>query len=137
MTSDLPPGVSVNDIPGNRPDDLRAEARWDSYYKRWPWLEKLQDMTKSGAPSVDWDNIAEMLDTIHQESFDAGVEYAQSDLSFGEHVGEAILEGHRLGVEEAERKMGAVAQESAVEAYERGVRDGRAEFTMLDSRGIE
>ena len=34
--SNLPPGCSVRDIPGNRPEDLRAEALFDSIYEVLP-----------------------------------------------------------------------------------------------------
>ena len=32
MSSNLPPGCSVNDIPGNRPEDEREEAFWDAWF---------------------------------------------------------------------------------------------------------
>lgn len=30
MSSDMPPGVNVNDIPGNRPEDEAEERFWDA-----------------------------------------------------------------------------------------------------------
>ena len=43
MASNLPPGCSISDIPGNRPDELAEEARWDDVYAKHPWLAKLCD----------------------------------------------------------------------------------------------
>lgn len=33
--SNLPPGVSINDIPGNRPEDIEYERKWDRLYELW------------------------------------------------------------------------------------------------------
>lgn len=41
----LPPGVSVNDIPGNRPEDLAEEA----------WWEKLGELCPD-VPEAIWDD---------------------------------------------------------------------------------
>jgi hypothetical protein len=32
---DLPPGVSLHHIPGNRPEDLEDEAFWEEMYKQF------------------------------------------------------------------------------------------------------
>lgn len=32
----LPPGVSVRDLPGNRPEELAAEALYDEIYNQFP-----------------------------------------------------------------------------------------------------
>lgn len=36
MTSNLPPGVSENMIPGNRPEDIEEEAFWDALLEKSP-----------------------------------------------------------------------------------------------------
>lgn len=65
MSFNMPPGVSVNDIPGNRPEDLAEEAWWDKLGELCPdvpeevWdderVQKLVESARDLAYSTGYD----------------------------------------------------------------------------------
>jgi hypothetical protein len=76
----LPPGVSVNDIPGNRPEDLREEAFWDKVDAKF--IEEVGEVEAESALGIwatnlrlgelftKYVNIARYIEG--QEAFDQG-----------------------------------------------------------------
>lgn len=60
MNSNLPPGVSVSDIPGNRPEDAAEEAFWDAFDAKC--REAGIDM-----PPIDLDSSTAKLITIARD----------------------------------------------------------------------
>ena len=65
MVSNLPPGCRVSDIPGNRPEDLAAEAKYDTIYDE---LEKLgYDCNEKST-----EQLAEAISKLMDEAFAAG-----------------------------------------------------------------
>ena len=67
----MPPGVSVNDIPGNRPEDLAEEAWWEMLGEKCP-----------DVPESIWDD----------EHVQKLVESAR-DLAYSVGYGEGLAEG--------------------------------------------
>lgn len=59
----LPPGCSVHDIPGNRPEDLAAEAFYDAIYEQFPASMADADMEKI----ADW--VWEKVNAAHSDGY--------------------------------------------------------------------
>jgi len=52
--SNLPPGVSESDIPGNRPEDMEYEAKWMELEKFWMRNEMLRKSPLSDIFDEEW-----------------------------------------------------------------------------------
>jgi hypothetical protein len=50
---DLPPGVSINDIPGNRPEDERWDAIYDNFWDKERLLKQPTDITKEQVAKME------------------------------------------------------------------------------------
>ena len=76
MSSNLPPGVSVNMIPGNRPEDIAEEAYWDHLIE---WTEK----QKLNLPP-DWygdpgNPIVLLVEHVREEALQQGFEEGRAE----------------------------------------------------------
>jgi len=72
--SNLPPGVNVNDIPGNRPEDIESEKFWEAldeqFVKQYgdrakKWLVMLEDIDPE-------DMIFEYVETAREIAYQKG-----------------------------------------------------------------
>lgn len=72
----LPPGVNVNDIPGNRPEDEAEEAFWAAVFEKSP-DDKL--------PEEWWDDegITELVKLVRDLAYEVGYDEARRDYSEG------------------------------------------------------
>lgn len=119
-TSNLPPGCSVGDIPGNRPEELAAEARWNRWFDQHPIISRLCEILRGDATNVQLggliaslgdatgDAFETAIERIYLDGFAQGAEQMSEDLSNVEEVdrvAEAILEGHQIGRETAAAEM--------------------------------
>ena len=70
MNDNLPPGVSVNDIPGNRPEDLAAEEFW----------EKLGEICPD-VPEAIWDDekVQKLVESARDLAYAAGYAEGRAD----------------------------------------------------------
>lgn len=68
--SNLPPGVGVNDIPGNRPEDLAEEEFW----------EKLGEMCPD-VPGWMWDDeaVQSLVESARDLAYSAGYSQGSAD----------------------------------------------------------
>lgn len=84
--SNLPPGCSVSDIPGNGPEDMAAEAQaeavWDVLTKFMPGIED----TEENMNLVD--ALCDLLNQARREGYEA----AQSDAALMAHEDAMALE---------------------------------------------
>lgn len=62
--SNLPPGVSVNDIPGNRPEDIAYEEKWNRLFELWTKNPNLKDF------------LDDLYDSDGEEAFELCVDIA-------------------------------------------------------------
>jgi len=87
----LPPGCSVNDIPGNRPEDIAEEAFWDIL------IGRVEAEGGSGLPAGWYDDkaIVALIEVVRD------MEYAQG---FGDGRDDAIMD---MGARELEREANA------------------------------
>lgn len=77
--SNLPPGVSDSDIPGNRPEDLRYESLWETIYNKAEELEiplEVFDNTDNGPKLVD------LIDWAYAEAYREGYEDGSADVEY-------------------------------------------------------
>jgi hypothetical protein len=66
---DLPPGVRVSDIPGNRPEDQAAEAFYENMYAQFP--EGMGEHWKSAIAGWAWEQMGKAYDAgYHQGRMD-------------------------------------------------------------------
>lgn len=72
--SNLPPGVSVNDIPGNRPEDELYEQMWNTFYKLWEKsrIAAKWDMSETYDDTIDKDWFINAVDIAYQVGYDNG-----------------------------------------------------------------
>jgi len=68
----LPPGVSVRDLPGNRPEDEAGEARYDAIY------ERLQPLIGERDDKVVW-QVIEELDKLLAAAYGEGYAQGKTD----------------------------------------------------------
>lgn len=66
---DLPPGVSVNDIPGNRAEDIKLDAEYDEltgivYDQIEELLESLQDFARNKYEYLQKEHVQEILRNV-------------------------------------------------------------------------
>jgi len=66
---DLPPGVSVNDIPGNRAEDIKLETEYDEltgivYDQIEELLESLQDFARNKYEYLQKEHVQEILKNV-------------------------------------------------------------------------
>jgi hypothetical protein len=91
----MPPGVSTNDIPGNRPEDVAEEAFWS----------ELDEKFQKAYPN-EWEKIAYLFDTPAFREYDALIHYIELARDIGYERGreeardEAGLEQHYKEVTE-------------------------------------
>lgn len=66
----MPPGVSVNDIPGNRPEDLAEEA----------WWEKLGELCPDVPQSI-WDDevVQKLVESARDLAYSTGYDEGRAD----------------------------------------------------------
>jgi hypothetical protein len=66
----MPPGVSVNDIPGNRPEDLAEEA----------WWEKLGELCPD-VPEEIWDDerVQKLVESARDLAYSTGYQEGRAD----------------------------------------------------------
>jgi len=78
----LPPGVSVNDIPGNRPEDITEEKFWEELDARFmnqfgdkgeKWLTLLEDLDPD-------DMIIEYVRVARELAYETGYKEAEHEL---------------------------------------------------------
>jgi hypothetical protein len=79
----MPPGVSVNDIPGNRPEDLAEEA----------WWEKLGEICPD-VPEEIWDDerVQKLVESARDLAYSTGYQEGRAD----EQVAEAGRESESV-----------------------------------------
>jgi len=84
---DLPPGCSINDIPGNRPEDMEAEAIQDAFWTKME--EKYPDLLKQYNEDVHKDNEASTpryyVDEFISYAIDFGIEVGRQMEKEAEH----------------------------------------------------
>lgn len=82
MSSNLPPGVSVSMIPGNRPEDIGYEEAWDQ-------LLKTYQKNKLGIPEefVDEDWFVNAVDIAMEFAYNKGYRDAVNDAEFAQQHG--------------------------------------------------
>lgn len=70
MSDNMPPGVSVSDIPGNRPEDLAEEA----------WWEKLGELNPD-VPQEIWDDekVQKLVESARDLAYSAGYAEGRDD----------------------------------------------------------
>lgn len=66
---DLPPGVSVNDIPGNRAEDIKLDTEYDEltgivYDQIEELLESLQDFARNKYEYLQKEHVQEILRNV-------------------------------------------------------------------------
>lgn len=66
---DLPPGVSVNDIPGNRVEDIKLDTEYDEltgivYDQIEELLESLQDFARNKYEYLQKEHVQEILRNV-------------------------------------------------------------------------
>ena len=121
MGWDLPPGVSVRDIPGNRPEDEAAETLAD---KVFDVLEKAGLTGKTSGEQSGIDSAVEQLCQIIGEADTTGRSSALSDFSAAqEYRDEQILaaitpENVRLGHTWLRRKINSILRGESHEEAE-------------------
>lgn len=121
MGWDLPPGVSVRDIPGNRPEDEAAETLVD---KVFDVLEKAGLTGKTSGEQSGIDSAVEQLCQIIGEADTTGRSSALSDFSAAqEYRDEQILaaitpENVRLGHTWLRRKINSILRGESHEEAE-------------------
>jgi hypothetical protein len=77
----LPPGVNVNDIPGNRPEDVEEEEFWDAldkqfqkdYPYQWATIRKIFESDEYDDAIIDYIRVARDI------AFNAGYNAGQAD----------------------------------------------------------
>lgn len=87
--SNLPPGVSVSDIPGNRPEDEEYEAFWNSFQKKFdvahPKFVEAAHSIFSHPFSINGheldDIITAMVDLARDMGYEKGYDEAMGDYS--------------------------------------------------------
>ena len=93
MSSNLPPGVSENMIPGNRPEDLEYEHFWDTL------IDRVGDL--SGAPSFwyeqDW--LITVVDMAAELSYDKGMADGRMEEQMSQMAEECIRCGYAHSVQ--------------------------------------
>jgi hypothetical protein len=84
----LPPGVNVNDIPGNRPEDMIEEAFWEALAQKLDEKQITTIKTSTGSTdetviSLDdlWDDpqFVQIIEIARDMGFDHGYGQGQSD----------------------------------------------------------
>lgn len=80
----LPPGVSVNDIPGNRPEDLAEEDWWDRLFQH-------PDIPSSYLPEEWWDDegITKLVILVRDLAYSAGYAEGRADEALAEAARES------------------------------------------------
>jgi hypothetical protein len=92
----LPPGCSVSDIPGNRPEDLKEEAFWETLCDRYPWMAKLLNGELPDIFLSDLGTAIEgMVDWVRTETYREA--YSQACMDAEEAEMERLLEKEEKG----------------------------------------
>jgi hypothetical protein len=93
----MPPGVSVNDIPGNRPEDLAEEA----------WWEKLGELCPD-VPEEIWDDerVQKLVESARDLAYSTGYQEGRAD----EQLAEAGRESESVEPQPQDEARAFVAQ---------------------------
>lgn len=87
--SNLPPGVSENDIPGNRPEDVAEERFWTQLDERFireygepakRWLTICEDLDPD---DMIWDYVRLAKDMSYEHGYNEGVAEAYMEMGEG------------------------------------------------------
>lgn len=90
----MPPGCSVSDIPGNRPEDGAAEAFEEALCSRFQDVEKLLN-SDSGADQLTYNLFVEVADWAFSEGVRQGYDDGQADHSINDEVEELSVAHER------------------------------------------
>jgi len=126
----MPPGVNVSDIPGNRPEDEAEEVFWDELEKKLTLIKVAQD-NESVIPVIDaigdnWDEdwFVQAISKARDMGFDAGYNQGCADESmqisgFEMEVGERLeswLQDHpRASARQAQKREAQIRREMATD----------------------
>ncbi len=90
----MPPGCSVSDIPGNRPEDAAAEAFEEAMCSKFQDVEKLLNST-SGVDQLTYNLFVEVADWAFSEGIRQGYDDGQADGSIADDVEELSVAHER------------------------------------------
>ncbi len=119
---DLPPGVSINDIPGNRPED----DAWDKIYDNFWDKERL---TKNFIGTRITEKEYEQMDKLYNSKLSEVIDsYIMAAIEYGIDIGEKQSTAYRLENEQEEKEYRQEVKNPKLIAYFKAQRQLRKDL---------